>query len=510
MILSNLFDWSELWNSLRESIAVPNVWAMTATIVYFLGIFHALHAIMKVRLSQSAIAWSVFLLSMPWLGIPVYWIFGRRKFEGYTDRMRSVKNRYDRDQSDLVALLHPWRPVFSEPLRTLDTAALQLGSLPFSFGNQVDLLIDGQQTYPAILGDIAEAKDYILFQTYILNDDKTGREFLTALGNAVRRGARVHLLYDEVGSNSLTSRYLRQAEKLGIVTSGFKSTKGRGNRFQINFRNHRKIIVIDGKVGFIGGLNIGDEHLGLDRSIGHWRDTHIRVSGPAVKALQYSFLSDWYWAMDYVPATSWDFTQLPKHHNGKSNSNSIGDSERGDEVLILPNGPNDKVEVCSLFIGSLIDIARKRIWIATPYFVPDEPTLSALKIASLRGVEVRLIVPRKVDHLALRLCTLSYYEDLNHLGIKVYEYLPGFMHQKVILIDDLVAGVGTVNMDNRSFHLNFEAMAYVASARFVASVEAMLIKDISHSVVADLETFEKQKLPMRLLIRIARLFSAIL
>lgn len=498
-------DWSTL-KTFLDGLALPNLWAVVATIVYFLGIFHALHAIMKVRLSQSAIAWSVFLLSMPWVGIPVYWIFGRRKFEGYTHRMRSVKNRYDRDRSDLVALFQPWRPVFSEPLRTLDQAAVQLGALPFSHGNEVDLLIDGEQTYASILEDIGSSKDYILFQTYILNDDKSGRKFLAALGNAAQRGIRVHVLYDEVGSNGLSGRFLRRAEKLGIVTSGFKSTKGRGNRFQINFRNHRKIIVIDGTVGFIGGLNIGDEHLGLDQSIGHWRDTHIRVSGPAVKGLQYSFLSDWYWAMDYVPATSWNFEQQKPLGAEKANKQKTS----GDEVLILPNGPNDKVDVCSLFIGSLIDVARKRIWIASPYFVPDEPTLSALKIASLRGVEVRLIVPRKVDHLALRLCTLSYYEDLNHLGIKVYEYLPGFMHQKVILIDDLVAGVGTVNMDNRSFHLNFEVMAYVASQRFVTRVEAMLQNDFENSELADLAIFDKQKLPLRLLIRIARLFSAIL
>jgi cardiolipin synthase len=347
-----------------------------------------------------------------------------------------------------------------------------------------------------MLADIRAAKEYILFQTYILSDDGTGRQFLEALAAAVSRGVKVFLLYDEIGSTALTRRYLRLAAQRGIITSGFKTTQ-KGNRFQLNFRNHRKITVIDGSCGFLGGLNIGDEHLGQDPELGGWRDTHTRIQGPAVAALQYSFLSDWYWAMNFVPPVRWG-------------SNERHASSGSAHVLILATGPADRTEACSLFVGSLIDLAKQRIWIATPYFVPDEPTLSALKIAALRGVDVRIIVPRRTDHRVMRLCTLSYYEELRHIGIKVYEYLPCFMHQKVFLIDDFMAGVGTVNLDNRSFHLNFEAMAYVASPDFVRAVSSMLQKDLDNCAVADLNIYDKLPLPTRIAIKVTRLFSAVL
>jgi cardiolipin synthase len=483
-------------NQWLDSFGISGVLGLAAACVYLLGIINAGHAIMRVRLSQSAIAWSVFLLAMPWLAIPLYWVFGSRRFEGYTAHMRTVRQRYERGRGDIATLLFPFTRPHTEPLRTLNVAAVQLGAFPFTTGNRVDLLVDGPAAYSAMLASIENASEYILFQTYILNDDSTGRQFLNALSCARQRGVRVFLLFDEVGSTSLTRSYLRAAARAGIITSGFKTTQ-RGNRFQLNFRNHRKIIVVDGRVGYLGGLNIGDEHLGHIASLKGWRDTHACIKGPALTTLQHSFLSDWFWAMDFVPEVRWDF----ETHEGDQDS---------DEVLILPTGPADKVETCSLFVGSLIDIAKKRIWIATPYFVPDEPTLSALKIAALRGVDVRIIVPIVSDHVVMRLCTLSHYEDLRHLGVRVFEYESCFMHQKVILIDDLLAGIGTVNLDNRSFHLNFEVMAYVSSKRFVDEVAQMLEVDLKNSREADLDIYNNSRFPIQVAMKVTRLFSAVL
>ena len=478
-----------------QKFGLETWWGIVVSSVYLLGALNAAHAIMKVRLAQSAIAWSVFLLTMPWIAMPIYWVFGRRKFEGYTKLMRRAQTKYESDRSHLCELMTPFVPLQQEPIKTLNAAAVKLNAFPFTFGNETRLLINASQTYMKMFEAIEKATDYILFQTYILNDDQTGRRFLDALSQASRRGVRVFVLYDEIGSTDLTRRYLRDAKKNGVICSGFKTTKGPGNRFQINFRNHRKIIVLDGRTGFVGGHNIGDEQLGLNPKIGSWRDTHLMICGPAVKALQFSFLSDWFWAMEFVPETSWDMETAP---------------QANEEVLVHATGPNDDSENCSLFLGSLTDIARKRIWIATPYFVPDEPILSALKIAAIRGVDVRIILPRNNDHLIMKLCALSYFEDVGNSGIKIYEYLPGFMHQKVFLVDDLIAGIGTVNLDNRSINLNFEVMAYVTSSQTISQISEMLENDLAQSELADLTQYHRHKLPYRVAVKLTRLFSSIL
>jgi cardiolipin synthase len=480
------------------SLSWTGLWSLAAALVYILGLLHAGHAIMRVRLAQSAIAWSIFLMSMPLFAVPLYWIFGRRKFEGYTAQMTKARQRFQKERGDAARRIVPFVSQSDGILGTLNRVAVQLGAVPFTWGNHAALLVDGEATYDALVQSIDHASKYVLFQTYILKDDSTGQRFLKALVAAARRGVRVHLLYDEVGSSGLTRRFLNEARSEGIVTSGFKTTK-HGNRFQLNFRNHRKVLVVDGHHGFVGGLNICNDHITRDDVPG-WRDTHLQLSGPAVAAVQHSFLSDWYWAMDDVPQVSWVLPETPP----------LGSPHQGHDVMILSSGPADGIESCSLFIGSLIDLAKERIWIATPYFVPDEPTLSALKIAALRGVDVRLIVPRNPDHVIMRWCTLSYYDDLRHVGIKVFEYVPRFMHQKVLLIDDFMAGVGTVNLDNRSLHLNFEVMAFVSSPAFVANVASMLQDDLHQCEEANLEAFSLASLPTRVAIKVTRLFSAVL
>jgi cardiolipin synthase len=474
-------------------------WSLVTTGVFAMGLLNAAHAIMNVRLAQSAIAWSVFLVSMPWLGIPAYWVFGRRKFNGYRRSLRRARLRCEADIGRLTSGLIPHISTLPPPLAALQKYAARFSNVPFTGGNDVRLLIDGEATYKAMLEAIDAARSYVFLQTYILNDDGTGRAFVDALARAVVRGVHAHLLFDDVGSMSLGRRFLRDARRAGVQVAPFSTTKGPGNRFQWNFRNHRKVLVVDGSVGFTGGLNLGDEHLGRDTSVGPWRDTHLRLAGPAVKSLEYSFLVDWYWATDEIPYPGHD---TPLDHVPAP----AGDAA----VLTLSTGPSDDIDACSLFIGALIDIAEERIWIATPYFVPDEPTLAALKTAALRGVDVRILVPEEPDHLITHLCALSFFEELEGLGVKVFAYRGAFMHQKVFVFDDALAGVGTVNFDNRSFHLNFEVMAYVAEPTFVREVAAMLEADFTRGLPVDLGVVRTLPWPLRVLVRLARLFSAIL
>lgn len=463
--------------------------------VHTLGGLTAAHAVMQVRSSQGAIAWGISLITFPWLALPLYWVFGRNHFFGYQEAMRRVYLQHHERIHEIYRQLKTHQVSLPEPLTPLDQLAKLFTPLTFTSGNTVELLIDGQQTYTAMLTAIARAKHYILFQFYIINDDQAGNDFKQALIDRAQQGVRVYLLYDEIGSQKISRSYIRSLRQQGIQVSAFHPTKGKGNRFQINFRNHRKILVVDGEIAFVGGLNIGDEYLGKHPKLSPWRDTHMQMAGPSVKALQSSFLGDWYWATSDLPEVSWQVS--PSSH-------------RTATTLILPTGPADPLPTCQLFWLNAINLAQSRLWIASPYFVPDEPVLAALKLAVMRGVDVRIILPNHPDHLFVYLCSFAYYTELQSVGIQLYRYKPGFMHQKVMLIDDAIAGVGTVNLDNRSFFLNFEVMGFITDSTFIQSVETMLKADLAAAVAVNLEDYRRKPFWFRLVVKATRLLSPIL
>jgi cardiolipin synthase len=261
----------------------------------------------------------------------------------------------------------------------------------------------------------------------------------------------------------------------------------------VNFRNHRKIVVSDGKTAFIGGLNVGDEYMGRDRKFGEWRDTHLKMQGPVVQAVQLVFLEDWFWASNHVPELHWD-TQ----------------PEAADQVAaVIPTGPADPADSWQLVVAEAANSARKRLWIASPYFVPDEGVLTALQAAAIRGVDVRILIPERADHLLVWLSAFSYYEQSIPFGVKLFRYHRGFLHQKVMLIDDRLAAVGTANLDNRSFRLNFEITAFSADRKFVGEVEAMMVSDFIHSQEAKVGDFTGKPFLFRAACRAARLFAPI-
>ncbi len=351
--------------------------------VQVLGLLNAAHAVMNVRSSQSAIAWSLALIGLPWIAIPLYWTLGRTRFRGYPEAIRRAYAQYQARGPLVTENLEPYYTPLPEAVKPLEKLVDTLSELPFTSGNQVTLLVDGDATFEAMLEAIRGAQDYILFQFYIVKDDDIGQAVMAALMAKAQQGVQVCFSYDEIGSHQLSRATRRRLQSSGIAVTAFKSTKGLRNSFQLNFRNHRKILVVDGSVGFVGGLNIGDEYLGRDRHFGDWRDTHLRIQGPAVKCLQLSFQKDWYWATDYTYPTHWVVAPPP---------------EATESVLILPSGPADDYQTCTLFFNSLFNLAQQRLWIASPYFVPDEATLATLKMAALRGVDVRIILPANPDH----------------------------------------------------------------------------------------------------------------
>jgi cardiolipin synthase A/B len=468
---------------------------LATLISYGMGLVNAAHAVMNVRSSRGAIAWSIALITFPWLTIPLYWIFGRAKFNGYAEAL----HRADREHH--AAVHQAYNEVFKfkvdlpNNLKTLQKLAEHFHPIPFTSGNTVELLINGEQTYAAMLGAIAAARQYILLQSYSITDDHIGQQFSQALITQAQRGIRIYLLYDGLGSWELSSAYLQALQNHGIHVGVFKSTKGKGNRFQLNFRNHRKILIVDGASAFVGGINIGDLYRGQVAPLSPWRDTHLRVQGAAVQCLQSVFLGDWFWATRTILTVCWQVKTV---------------AAQNQTVFVLPTGPADRLPTCTLFFVNAINQAQSRLWIASPYFVPDEAILTALKLAALRGVDVRIILPNQPDHFWVYLCSFSYYTELQAVGIKLYRYQPGFMHQKVMLIDDTIAAVGTVNLDHRSFFLNFEVTVFVIQVQFVQAVATMLEQDLTLTRRIESDEYDRRSLGFKLVTKIARLLEPIL
>lgn len=471
------------------------VLAVVAALLYILSIAFALEAIMKARTSQGAIAWTISLFAIPFIALPCYLVFGRNKFDGYLEQ-RSEIERVSRDlvkrTSDSVE--QHVMPITGDSL--LYTGLFNLARMPATQGNKVDLLIDGEQTFDSILTGLKAAREYIMFEFYIIRDDDLGKRLGRVLSEKAKAGVKVFLLFDEIGSRQFRrTRLCRSLETSGVRVASFNTTQGRRNRFQLNFRNHRKIVVVDGEAAWIGGHNIGDEYLSKNKRIGHWRDTHTKVQGPAVLGAEIVFATDWRWA-----------TREPINLNLEFAAKTQGTSN----VLVFPSDPATEYEEASLMYHQMIVDARKRIWIASPYFVPDRGIISALQLAALRGVDVRIIIPDEPDGPFVGMANWSYTKELMPVGVKVYRYQDGFMHQKVFLMDDYISGVGTANFDNRSFRLNFEITLLVDDPQFSEKVETMLQTDMARSRQVTSEELAAKPFWFPLAMGIARLFSPVL
>ncbi len=468
-----------------------------AAVMHLLGLLTSIRAVMSTRTAQGTVAWVVSLNSLPYFAVPAYWALGQSRFDGYDLLRRSeqlansevAKQARSRlEQGNL--LFDPNATRFENHSKILDS----LSKLPITTGNSARLLVNGHETFDAIIEGIGQAKEYVLFQFYILRDDGLGQRCKTALLDRAAAGVRVYLLYDELGSKDLSTEYINELREGGVEVYPFNTTQGSGHRLRYNFRNHRKIVVIDGKIGYVGGHNVGDDYLGKDPALTPWRDTHVEIRGPAVLCIQAPFLEDWYWAAKSMPALNW----TPERAEGGNMA-----------VACLPTGPADALETGTLFFLHAINSAERRLWIVSPYFIPDSQLMSALQLAALRGVDVRILIPAKPDHLHVYLSGLSYLQEAEKAGIKIFRYELGFLHQKVWLIDDQASLVGTANLDNRSMRLNFEVTMLILGKEFATDVESMLKSDFEKSRVALSSEYTDQPLLYRFVVRLCRLLAPI-
>ncbi|MFT3690417.1 cardiolipin synthase [Paenirhodobacter sp.] len=451
----------------------------------------AFRAIRTARTPQGAVGWAVFLLTLPYIAIPAYVIFGDIRYPAMIrDRKLSETAARMSEGSTPAASRIGLTPHAAHLLTGFEAIA----GRDATGGNAVRLLVESETVFHALFDAIRAAEHYVLIETYILRDDGLGRALQDLLLEKEQQGVRVCVLYDPVGSYGLHRSYIAEMRAGGVEITNFhaRHPQRKWALTRVNFRNHRKIAVIDGRVGFTGGYNIGDEYVGRNPRLGPWRDTMIRLEGPVVAQMQLHFAEDWHWATGEVLDLHWT----------PAEAGAV-------PALILASGPSDAEETGGLFFNHAITAARERLWISSPYFTPDTGLMQALRLAALRGADVRVLMADERDHWLVWLAGYAFIEALRGSGVKIYRYSGGFMHQKAVLIDDQIAAIGSHNLDARSCRLNFEASAVLADPGFAAEVARMLERDFARSTLYT-RPLAEAPLGLRIGAPVARLMAPVL
>ena len=441
-------------------------------IIYLIALINILRIVRQDLSPGAALSWILINAAFPLLGVPLYYFLGQSKITGYVKQRNLIPKSTEKHAGGISK--GPRLPSYA---MTMVASLSKLDELYQAFPGEADLMIDGKEAFPEIFKAIGEAKEYILVQYYILKQDRLGLELKGLLESKAARGIKVYLLIDDWGSFGLGRRYVRDLKKAGVKVVRFLPV-GLRFSFQVNFRNHRKLVLIDGKVAFTGGLNMGVEYLG-NKKAGHWRDTHLKLTGPCLGPLITTFIEDWNFASKKDLSSVISFPEV-----------SIN-PEKAKWIQTISFGPGDDLPSGGLTLFTqAIHSAKESLWIATPYLIPDSILENALIMAALRGVKIRILIPQKADSKLVHMVSLVHGERLKKYA-EIFLYTNGFMHQKVILIDKSSSIIGTSNFDNRSIYLNFETSLVIHNQKFASKVAAMLEKDFSNAVPMS------QKRPLR-------------
>ena len=451
---------------------------------------------MENRHPSATMAWILLLALMPVVGLFFYFLFGqnyfkRRKYDKKAQRdiMAYESEVLQRGAVDLSGFRPDQQQLFQLSQRLARTAV--------SFTTETRVLTNGEETFSALIPALEKAKHHIHMEYYIYRADEIGTRIQQILMDKARAGVAVRFMVDAVGSHQLPRLFLRQMQQAGVEVAVFGSPWTTFFSSRVNYRNHRKIVVIDGSVGFMGGLNIGDEYLSRSRTYGFWRDTHMLVRGEGVRTLQVIFMQDW----EYVTGSTLSEQEYY--------SPDMLERREG-AVQIIASGPDNERRALKHIFFSMITSARKSVWIATPYFIPDEDILTALRVAALSGLDVRILFPAKPDKRLPFFASHSYFSTLLDAGVRIYEYEKGFLHSKLLIVDGEMASIGTANMDMRSFHLNFEVSALLVETESVQQVVNDFERDLNNAALIDQDSFMNKGMVIRLLESGARLMSPLL
>jgi cardiolipin synthase A/B len=450
------------------------------------------------RKPAHTITWLVVLGSFPLIGFFFYLMFGRnyRKQRLFQKKAMLDEQTFLKFQGQREWAIEQM-PI-GEHQRPLLQLAHRIGKSPVSLATETRVLTNGEETFSTIFEELEKATHHIHLEYYIVRHDEVGQKLKTILIEKAKKGVHVRFLYDAVGSWKLSKTYIQELRDAGVEIIPFSPVRLPFLSNTINFRNHRKIIVIDGTIGFVGGLNIGDEYLGKDKYFGFWRDTHLWIRGEAVRTLQLIFLQDWYYMTGKTLLTPEYLSPELVHYDGQGG------------VQLIAGGPDQKWEVIKHLYFAMITSAQRSIWIASPYFVPDEDILTALKIAALSGLDVRILAPKRPDKKIVFYASRSYFPELLEAGVKIYEYSKGFLHSKIMIVDGELASIGTANMDMRSFHLNFEVNAFLYHTDSTKKLVADFLEDLKEASPIDYETFQQRPLSIRVVESVSRLLSPLL
>jgi len=443
-------------------------------------------------------AWLLILLVLPGLGFIIYIMFGqnlsrqkifKEKIRVDEDKRKNINDKYEKDTH-----CHDGGERFLD-LRKMN---FNHSGAKYTTNNNVKVYANGKDKFKQLMKDIKNAKRYIHIEYYIFKNDMLGKNIIKELTKKAEKGLEVRLLVDSMGSRKLTKKAIKKYMDAGGKYSLFFPGIVPHINTRINYRNHRKIVVIDGEYGYLGGFNVGEEYISKDPEVGFWRDTHVRIQGEAVDDLNERFLLDWCYAAD---------EEIEDYDKYSSNSNK----DTGDiGIQIVTSGPDHKEQYIRNAYIKLINNAKENVYLETPYLVPDSPILESLKISALSGVDVRIIIPGKPDHFYMQWAASSYIGELLEAGIKIYNYQNGFIHAKTIVADSTVMSIGTANLDIRSFKLNFEVNAFIFDDRIAKDGEEQFMKDIKNSEEITKEIYDNRSISIRIKESLIRLVSPIL
>ena len=471
--------------------------------IFVINILLAFVVIFLERKDPTAtLAWVLVLLMIPILGFVGYIFlaqnFSRKKlfemkiiekkiYGSYIQRQEdAIKNeKFEMNEKDLNQYLDLLKMnVFSNKAH-------------YSQDNQIKVFTDGKDKFRDLKDSIENASNHIHLLYYIIKDDETSRALIELLTKKAEEGVEVRLIYDSIGGREVKQSALKELKEAGGLVGEFFKSPLFGINLKMNYRNHRKIAIIDGKTGYLGGFNIGDEYKGLNEKIGYWRDTHIKIYGSAVRDLQIRFMLDW------RSTGKDDLSYTPKYFPYID-----GEGDKG--IQIISSGPDTPYERIKQNYVKMISMAKKSIYIQTPYFVPDSSVIDSIKIAAMSGVDVRIMIPNKPDHPFVYWASLNYVGELLKFGVKVYTYENGFLHAKTMVVDDKISSVGTANFDVRSFKLNFEVNAIIYSKETSQILSNAFKKDIELSNELTRELYLERRLTVRFKESVSRLLSPIL
>lgn len=490
--------WSVIWEILT---GIFHFWMNH---LIFINIILSLAIVFLERREPKAVwTWLLLLYFIPILGIFLYFMIGHDFHKRHMFRTKEIEDAMysaiSRQEDTIIR--NRFEPVDPRLRKFSDVMLLNLEAADavYSEDNAVEIYADGKEKFRALYEEIQNAREYIHIQYYIIRRDELWLPFEKLLKEKAGEGVEVRILYDSMGSRGMKKRDWERLKKAGIqLAEFFPAVLGRF-QLRMNYRNHRKIVVIDGRTAFVGGFNIGREYVGLDEKFGYWRDTHLKIQGSAVLSLHIRFILDWNYAAKDNLFLNDRYFQYPE---GKAPGKAA--------VQIISSGPDSKWQNIRNVYLKMISKARKSIYIQTPYFIPDETVLDAIRIAAMSGVDVRVMIPCKPDHPFVYWATYSYIGDLLEAGAKCYTYDKGFLHAKGMVVDSLVSCYGTANMDIRSFKLNFEVNAVIYDADIAGELEEIFREDLDSCTRVTPYLYGRRSWVVRVKEQCSRLFSPLL